>query len=71
MGQPAPHPGPPLPCQVSLRLFELTNVLRNAFVPMKDSTRIAENLVAGALIGGVCYGLAYLSMAIVVRTDHL
>ena len=49
-------------------MFELTNVLRNAFVPSKDSTRIAQNLVAGSLIGVVCYGLAYLSMAAVVRT---
>ncbi|CAI5488952.1 unnamed protein product [Closterium sp. Naga37s-1] len=37
---------------VSLRLFELTNTLKNSFVPHKDNTKLGANTVAGNHLHG-------------------
>ncbi|CAI5499548.1 unnamed protein product [Closterium sp. Naga37s-1] len=45
---------------VSLRLFELTNTLKNSFVPHKDNTKLGANTVAGTIFMGVTYVSAVL-----------
>eukprot|EP00270_Netrium_digitus_P010108 TRINITY_DN310_c0_g1_i1.p1 TRINITY_DN310_c0_g1~~TRINITY_DN310_c0_g1_i1.p1 ORF type:complete len:574 (-),score=144.45 TRINITY_DN310_c0_g1_i1:324-2045(-) len=45
---------------VSLRLFELTNTLKTAFVPSKDNKRLGANIVAGAVLGLGLYGIGLL-----------
>lgn len=49
---------------VSLRLFELTNTLKTAFVPAKDNRRLGENALVAALLGGALYGAACLLVSI-------
>ncbi|GER39292.1 O-acetyltransferase family protein [Striga asiatica] len=44
---------------VSYRLFELTNTLKTAFVPIKDNKRLWQNLAAGVVIGSILYVLAF------------
>ncbi|CAA0824391.1 O-acetyltransferase family protein [Striga hermonthica] len=44
---------------VSYRLFELTNTLKTAFVPIKDNKRLGQNLAAGVVIGSILYVLAF------------
>eukprot|EP00850_Spirogloea_muscicola_P018655 SM000173S03024 [mRNA] locus=s173:296781:301297:+ [translate_table: standard] len=45
---------------VSLRLFELTNTLKNAFVPAKDNKKLLDNMIAAAILGATIYTAAYL-----------
>eukprot|EP00850_Spirogloea_muscicola_P021617 SM000256S08671 [mRNA] locus=s256:156174:160732:+ [translate_table: standard] len=45
---------------VSLRLFELTNTLKNAFVPAKDNKKLLDNMIAAAVLGATIYTAAYL-----------
>eukprot|EP00271_Cylindrocystis_brebissonii_P013361 TRINITY_DN33125_c0_g1_i1.p1 TRINITY_DN33125_c0_g1~~TRINITY_DN33125_c0_g1_i1.p1 ORF type:complete len:582 (-),score=113.86 TRINITY_DN33125_c0_g1_i1:1043-2788(-) len=45
---------------ISLRIFELTNTLKNAFIPGKDARRIAINMLCIAATFGALYGLGLL-----------
>lgn len=49
---------------VSYRLFDLTNTLKNAFVPSKDNKRLLYNLVAAVLISGILYTLSFIFLRI-------
>ncbi|KAL5996525.1 Protein REDUCED WALL ACETYLATION 2 [Asimina triloba] len=49
---------------VSYRLFELTNILKMAFVPSKDSKRIMDNMIAGLAIAVALYTLAFIFLEI-------
>lgn len=43
---------------VSLRLFELTNNLRNALIPHKDNKRLVANILAGSIVLSAVYAVA-------------
>lgn len=45
--------------QVSHRLFNLTNTLKNAFVPSKDNKRLFNNMISAAVISSVLYSLSF------------
>lgn len=45
--------------QMSYRLFELTNTLKNAFVPSKDNKRLASNLITGVVVWSILYSLSF------------
>lgn len=49
---------------VSYRLFELTNTLKNAFVPSKDDKRLSHNIVAAGLISGILFTLAFIFLRV-------
>lgn len=36
--------------QISLRIFELTNSLKTAFIPSKDNKRLFQNFIAGVML---------------------
>ncbi|XP_048136839.1 protein REDUCED WALL ACETYLATION 2 isoform X1 [Rhodamnia argentea] len=44
---------------VSHRLFNLTNTLKNAFVPSKDDKRLLNNMISAAVISSVLYSLSF------------
>ncbi|KAK3443935.1 hypothetical protein EUGRSUZ_B03976 [Eucalyptus grandis] len=44
---------------VSHRLFNLTNTLKNAFVPSKDNKRLLNNMISAAVISSVLYSLSF------------
>ncbi|KAJ4969001.1 hypothetical protein NE237_015702 [Protea cynaroides] len=44
---------------ISYRLFELTNMLKTAFVPSKDDKRLMYNIIAAAVIASVLYTLSF------------
>jgi hypothetical protein len=48
--------------QVSYRFFELTNRLKNAFVPHKDNARLYQIATAGAIICITLYAVAQLTI---------
>lgn len=48
--------------QVSYRFFELTNKLKNAFVPAKDNARLYQMAVAGAVVCVALYAVALLTI---------
>ncbi|KAA0053974.1 protein REDUCED WALL ACETYLATION 3 [Cucumis melo var. makuwa] len=43
---------------LSLRIFELTNTLKAAFIPTKDDRRLLHNLLAGGAIGLCLYSMS-------------
>eukprot|EP00898_Chlorokybus_atmophyticus_P002587 jgi/Chlat1/3329/Chrsp220S03395 len=45
---------------VSLRLFNLTNTLKNSFIPLKDNAQLASNIAMGVAVVGVLYAVAKL-----------
>lgn len=49
---------------ISYRLFQLTNTLKNAFVPSKDDKRLMHNLITGTTISVVLYSLSFLFLTI-------
>lgn len=49
---------------ISYRLFQLTNTLKNAFVPSKDDKRLIHNLITGTTISVVLYSLSFLFLTI-------
>lgn len=44
---------------ISYRLFDLTNILKTAFVPTKDDKRLLYNLITAASISVVLYSLSF------------
>ena len=48
--------------QVSLRLFDLTNVLKSAYLPSKDNVRLGANALCLALFVAGLYFLSNLLM---------
>jgi hypothetical protein len=52
---------------VSYRLFQLTNMLKNAFVPSKDDKRLTYNVIAAIAISSVLYTLSF----IIVRVPQM
>uniref|UniRef100_A0A7N0UEJ5 Cas1p 10 TM acyl transferase domain-containing protein n=2 Tax=Kalanchoe fedtschenkoi TaxID=63787 RepID=A0A7N0UEJ5_KALFE len=49
---------------ISYRLFELTNTLKNSFVPAKDNKRLTSNIIGAAAVSGVLYVLAFVFLQI-------
>ncbi|KAL3617197.1 Protein REDUCED WALL ACETYLATION 2 [Castilleja foliolosa] len=49
---------------VSYRLFELTNTLKSAFVPVKDNKRLGHNLAAAVVIASILYVLAFVLLRV-------
>ncbi|XP_047334883.1 protein REDUCED WALL ACETYLATION 2 [Impatiens glandulifera] len=45
---------------ISYRLFELTNTLKNAFVPSKDNKRLMHNAIAAIIISSIVYTLSFI-----------
>ncbi|CAO2165650.1 unnamed protein product, partial [Urochloa humidicola] len=48
------------------RVFELTNVLKSAFVPSRDNKRLYENFVAGIIISLCLYFCSVILLKITV-----
>ncbi|KAJ3685036.1 hypothetical protein LUZ61_014200 [Rhynchospora tenuis] len=51
---------------ISYRVFDLTNILKNAFVPSRDNKRLVQNLTAGILIALSLYFLSLVLLKIPV-----
>ncbi|MFS7905487.1 putative N-acetylneuraminate 7-O(or 9-O)-acetyltransferase [Helianthus anomalus] len=49
---------------VSCRLFELTNTLKSVFIPTKNDRQLLYNFIAGALIFGCLYTIAFIVVQI-------
>lgn len=49
---------------ISYRLFELTGILKNAFVPSKDNKKLLENVVGGAAAFLLLYSFSFLLVKI-------
>ncbi|KAH6825590.1 O-acetyltransferase family protein [Perilla frutescens var. hirtella] len=49
---------------VSYRIFELTNTLKMAFVPTKDTQKLFHNLIAGAAIAATLYCVSFILLQI-------
>lgn len=49
---------------VSKRMFEVTNTLKNAHVPLKDNALLASNAAAGAAVLLAFYAVAFLAQAV-------
>ncbi|XP_072997884.1 protein REDUCED WALL ACETYLATION 1-like [Typha latifolia] len=49
---------------VSHRLFELTNTLKIAFLPSRDSKRLIHNMVTGVVISVALYSVSFLFLSI-------
>lgn len=50
--------------QISYRLFELTNTLKMAFVPSKDSKRLVHNIVTAVAVSSVLYFLSFVFLKV-------
>ncbi|KAK4770014.1 hypothetical protein SAY87_030546 [Trapa incisa] len=51
---------------VSLRLFELTNILKGVFIPTKDNKKLLCNFIASAIISLCLYSISF----IVIQITH-
>ncbi|XP_039067167.1 protein REDUCED WALL ACETYLATION 2-like isoform X1 [Hibiscus syriacus] len=49
---------------ISYRLFDLTNILKSAFVPTKDNRRLVHNLITGVVISSILYSLSFVFLRI-------
>lgn len=49
---------------VSYRLFELTNVLKSVFVPIKDDKRLGYNIVAAVVIASCLYVVSFVLLKV-------
>lgn len=49
---------------ISLRIFELTNTLKTAFLPTKDNKRLMQNLLAGTAISICLYSISFILLQI-------
>ncbi|CAK7326304.1 unnamed protein product [Dovyalis caffra] len=49
---------------VSYRLFNLTNTLKTAFVPSKDSKRLTNNIITAAAVSSVLYLLSFVFLKV-------
>ncbi|XP_047948677.1 protein REDUCED WALL ACETYLATION 3-like isoform X2 [Salvia hispanica] len=49
---------------ISHRLFELTNTLKVAFIPTKDSHKLFQNCIAGAAIAACLYSVSFILLQI-------
>ncbi|KAL1560414.1 Protein REDUCED WALL ACETYLATION 1, variant 2 [Salvia divinorum] len=49
---------------ISYRLFELTNTLKIAFIPTKDSQKLFQNCIAGASITACLYSISFILLQI-------
>ncbi|XP_041990837.1 protein REDUCED WALL ACETYLATION 3-like [Salvia splendens] len=49
---------------ISYRLFELTNTLKIAFIPTKDSQKLFQNCIAGAAIAACLYIISFILLQI-------
>ncbi|KAI4372043.1 hypothetical protein MLD38_010328 [Melastoma candidum] len=49
---------------ISFRLFELTNMLKNVFIPTKDDRKLLSNCIAGAVIALCLYSIAFIVLQI-------
>ncbi|XP_047944138.1 protein REDUCED WALL ACETYLATION 3-like isoform X2 [Salvia hispanica] len=49
---------------ISYRLFELTNTLKIAFIPTKDSQKLFQNCIAGAAIAACLYSISFILLQI-------
>ncbi|KAK4802628.1 hypothetical protein SAY86_000831 [Trapa natans] len=45
---------------ISYRLFELTNTLKNVFLPSKDDKRLTRNLITGLMVSSFLYSLSFI-----------
>ncbi|XP_057764109.1 protein REDUCED WALL ACETYLATION 3-like isoform X2 [Salvia miltiorrhiza] len=53
---------------ISYRLFELTNTLKVAFIPTKDSQKLFQNFIAGAAIAACLYSISFILLQIPLYT---
>ncbi|XP_022760720.1 protein REDUCED WALL ACETYLATION 2-like isoform X2 [Durio zibethinus] len=49
---------------ISYRLFDLTNILKSAFMPTKDDKRLINNLITGVVISSILYSLSLVFLRI-------
>ncbi|XVF38905.1 hypothetical protein REPUB_Repub20aG0143000 [Reevesia pubescens] len=49
---------------ISYRLFDLTNILKSAFVPTKDDKRLINNLITAVVISSILYSLSFVFLRI-------
>ncbi|XVF62410.1 hypothetical protein PTKIN_Ptkin09bG0005500 [Pterospermum kingtungense] len=49
---------------ISYRLFDLTNVLKSAFVPTKDDKRLMQNLITAIVISSILYMLSFVFLRV-------